>query len=129
MNKANIIKKRNLFGNDNMGKEGVVNEVGAMDMKFAGNVSDIQISLSIIHLFYLSNQQGLSNVFLGPNNIPDEVDANYNSEPKGHEVGQVGPDRPEKVELVKSRSDQKGMPRSNNELKFSNERLGRLQSE
>jgi len=55
MNKANIIKKRNLFGNDNMGKEGVVNEVGAMDMKFAGNVSDIQISLSIIHLFYLSN--------------------------------------------------------------------------
>ncbi len=37
----NIGKKRNLFGNDNMGKEGVVNEVGAMDMKFApGNVSN-----------------------------------------------------------------------------------------
>ena len=52
MNKANISKKRNLFGNDNMGKEGAVNEVGAMDMKFAGNVSNISISLFLINPFY-----------------------------------------------------------------------------
>lgn len=54
MNKANISKKRNLFGNDNMGKEGIVNEVGGMDMKFAGNVSKFSISLLIISISFIS---------------------------------------------------------------------------
>ena len=59
-NKANVApKKRNLFGNDNMGKEGAINNIDNMELKYAqSNVSFLFFNSSFI-LFYGFNSSSL----------------------------------------------------------------------